>query len=281
MTDGHPTQPHDEARNHFTLTDTAKLRRSHLRAMLRSRDPRPTTAHTRGDEPMTTRSLTILDAVRRAPRPATPPPTYSQAEQRERRRKHLPVTYDGRFDLTEEIRAIVGPLADRVAADPHPLTFAVQVDDVVVAVAGSVRTLAVLLAEREARRRTTHVPVSHRGAAVRAMVTLADKPADPEITDDDIRSGRWAVILTEHAATYSTDLADYLAHAVPPGQTRGLLSISEQTEGALREIDTAAVNLARRLSYVQNLREQTSDTGTSSTEADRARETLASLGITP
>ncbi|TSD98880.1 hypothetical protein FOV72_03755 [Gordonia rubripertincta] len=230
-----------------------------------------------------TRSLTALDAAhaRRNPRPATPPPTYSQAELRDRRRKHLPVTYDGRFDLTEEIRAIVGPLADRVATDPHPLAFAVQVDDVVVAVAGSVRTLAVLLAEREARRRTASVPVSHRGAAVRALVALADKPADPEITDDDIHSGRWAAILTEHAATYSTDLADYLAHAIPPGQTRGLLSISEQTEGALREIDTAAVNLARRLAYVENLRAQTRDTGTSSTEADRARETLASLGITP
>ncbi|MCZ4652899.1 hypothetical protein [Gordonia amicalis] len=233
--------------------------------------------------PVRTRSLTALDAARarRKPRPATPPPTYSQAELRERRRKHLPVTYDGRFDLTEEIRAIVGPLADRIATDPHPLTFAVQVDDVVVAVAGSVRTLAVLLAEREARRRCQNVPIGNRGQAVRALVALADKPADPEITDDDIRSGRWAAILTEHAATYSADLADYLAHAIPPGQTRGLLSVSEHTEDALREIDTAATNLARRLSYVENLREQTNDTGTSSTEAEAARQTLADLGITP
>jgi len=230
---------------------------------------------------MTIRRTSTLDGARRKPRPATPPPTYSQAELRERRRKRLPVAYDGRFDLTAEVAAILDPLAERVAADPHPLAFAVQVDDVVVAVAGSVRTLAVLLAEREARRRTANVPVAHRGAAVRAMVTLADKPTDPEITDDDIRSGRWAAILTEHAATYSADLADYLAHAIPPGQTRGLLSMSEHTEDALREIDTAATNLARRLSYVENLREQTTDTGAAPTEADRARETLTSLGFTP
>ncbi|MCB0907523.1 MAG: hypothetical protein KDB63_10450, partial [Nocardioidaceae bacterium] len=44
-----------------------------------------------------------------------------QAEQRERRRKHLTVTYGEGFDLLSEVYDLCQPLAERVAAEPRPV----------------------------------------------------------------------------------------------------------------------------------------------------------------
>lgn len=233
--------------------------------------------------PTTRRGFTsTLDSARRAPRPTspTPPPIYSQAEQRERRRKHLPVTYDGTFDLTAEVAALLDPLAERIAADPHPTGHAVAVEDVTDAVASTVRAIARLLAELDARQRCAGVPIEQRGRAIAALIQLADMPGDPEVTDDDLGSGEWASALTRHAALYSVQLADRLGRALPPGQTRGALSVSELVEAELRAIDSAATLLSRRIAASERQRAQTSTRKADTrTEAEQARATLADLGI--
>lgn len=273
----------DHPRDHFVALDTPPTR-SALMALLRPSRRRPADTTTEGTTPVITRRArtSTLTGARRPARPETPPPTYSQAELRERRRKRMTVVYDGTFDLTAEVADIVDPLAEQVAADPHPEAYAVAVDDVVVAVAGSVRTFAVMVAERDARRRCRDVPIGNRGQAVRALVALADKPTDPEVTAEHLRSGEWAAILTEHARLVADGLADYLGTALPPGQTRNSLSVSELTEAEIREIDTAATGLARTIAAVKRQRAATSTPEADTrTEADRARETLATLGITP
>ncbi|MFT4087651.1 MAG: hypothetical protein QM658_10965 [Gordonia sp. (in: high G+C Gram-positive bacteria)] len=122
---------------------------------------------------------------------AARPEPVDQAAQRGRRRKRMTVVYGGTFDLTAEVREITAPLAERVAGQPQPLAFALDVEHLADAVNGAVRTFAALLADRDARRRCRDVPVGNRGQAIRALVSLADVPADVEISDDAITSGTW------------------------------------------------------------------------------------------
>ncbi|WP_235679489.1 hypothetical protein [Mycolicibacterium monacense] len=50
-----------------------------------------------------------------------PPRTYTPSEHRERRRTGLPAAhYDGTWSLAREIADVVGPLAQRIAADDRP-----------------------------------------------------------------------------------------------------------------------------------------------------------------
>ncbi|MDL9947564.1 hypothetical protein QSJ19_18640 [Gordonia sp. ABSL11-1] len=171
-----------------------------------------------------------------------------------------------------------GPLAERVATDPRPTLFAEQVDDMIVAVSGAVRTIVQLLTERDAHHRTTHVPVMNRGQTVKALVSLAEVAGDPKISDADIRSGQWAAILAEDAAPFAAELADHLGKAVAPGDSRGR-SPSERVEVVLREIYTAATDLVRRVRQAGSHRHQLAPKATTTSETDQARATLADLGV--
>ncbi|MGW0037501.1 hypothetical protein [Gordonia sp. NPDC003376] len=212
----------------------------------------------------------------RQPRPLTQP------ELRDRRRTHLPVTYTNTFDLVEEIEAITAPLAELVAAQPSPARFAPEVEDVASAVSGALRHIAKMVAESEARRKTARVPSENRDRARRALVELVDLPGDPEIAPEAIAAGTWPDILAEHCRPYADPLAALLGRALPPGSTRGAISISERLEAELREIDTAALTLTRRITYVQSHRDEDAParkrSRRSSAKAD-ARATLDELGI--
>ena len=87
--------------------------------------------------------------IRQRPEPAqaAPEPVYSQAQQRERRRKWLRVHYRGNFHLAAELAAIVDPLARDVSQLPRPLVLRGEVDEVADAVHEVVSTVVGMLAE--------------------------------------------------------------------------------------------------------------------------------------
>lgn len=141
---------------------------------------------------------------------AAPEPVYSQAQQRERRRKWLRVHYRGDFRLDAEVSAIVDPLAAQVAALPGPLVLRGDIDNVADAVHELVSTIVGMLAESKQLDRAAHARVA------RAVGDLAQRPAAPEISDEQISAGSWAVVLVELAQPLAGDLAAFLGRALPP-----------------------------------------------------------------
>lgn len=226
---------------------------------------------------MTIAARNNTPAARAGQRPQ-PAPVYSQDEQRERRRKHLPLRYGGEFDLTDEIAAICGPVAERVAADPRPSAYAADVAEVGDAVHELICVSAGLLAERAATRKVGHLPVDQRGRTKRLLCDLAPRPAPPVIDPAALADGGWSALLAAYAEPFAADLADLLAHAVPPGSTRGARSASERVENALRVLDHALLNLTKRLDRAERARAERSRP-TPLTDTDKARAELAALGI--
>ncbi|UEA58309.1 hypothetical protein LK459_17215 [Gordonia otitidis] len=139
-----------------------------------------------------------------------------------------------------------------------------------------------MVAESEARLKTARIPASNRDRAKRALIELVDLPGDPEIDAEAIAAGTWPETLAEHAAPHARSLSELLGRALPPGQTRGAVSISERLETTLREIDAAALALARRVAYVQAHHDEDAPARTRSRRSDAkadARATLDELGI--
>lgn len=236
--------------------------------------------------------------VRRRPAARTAEAEYSQEQLRTRRRTGLSVVYDGTFSLAEEISAIALPLAERstrLEHDPGDLTrgpakmFRLHVDALVDAVHGELIAGGVVawLAEADAlahlQRTAPRLESAARRQAVRSLVDLAPRPAQPDIAPESITSGRWATELVEIARTYSDPLADLLARSRRPHDPtlRGRVSRSEQLNDLLREVDTAAVGFARRIERAESntaqrrLMAQT----TGQRRADAARAELSRLGV--
>lgn len=215
----------------------------------------------------------------RLDQPQRAPVVYPQDELRQRRRAGLLHRYGGAFDLTAEVAAIVSPLAARMTYLPRPGACWREVDALTAAVHELAHVVVGLIAERDARRKTAHLPYEKRAYAVRRLVDLAERPALPEIDDDALDSGRWAATLIALTEPYSAQLADVLAHALPPGATRGARSASERLEAALRVLDNAALMLDRLLDRAERSREQRRQQTPPPSETERARAELAALGI--
>ena len=166
----------------------------------------------------------------------------SQDEQRHRRRHWLRVTYDGRFDLAAEVEAIVSPLAVEVAALPGPLALRDQVEDLADSVHDLLTSVAGMLG------RSSRLPAEAQARATAAVGDLAQRLADPRVTDEQIRDGSWAQVLVDYAQPFSADLGRFLGGAIPPGTsgTSGQTA-SERLVTALRRVDAAALVLGRRV----------------------------------
>ena len=194
---------------------------------------------------------------RRRPTPITAVVAFDQDEQRRRRRQHLGVAYDGRFDFAAEVAAITGPLARRVADRPEPLVFRHFVTELADAVHEATSTIVGWVAEVDARRVTEHLAAepAKRAYAVRMIVDLAQRPTLPALTDTALNSGRWSAALVTMVEPTSGQLSDLLARAFPPNddRLRGTVSRSEHLVALLREtVDRAALSLGRRLDWAES-----------------------------
>lgn len=184
-------------------------------------------------------------------RPAPPP---DQAEQRRRRRARLTVVYDGAFNLSAEIEDICTPLAQRIAASTNPQAFAGLVDDLSDAVAALVSLAVGWCAEADAMRRCAHLRGYDKERGIRTLCDLTKRPTVPAITEAGLGTGRWAGRLARIADPYTDSLAALLAWSYPPDHhaLRGAPSRSERLEAALREVDTAAMAIQRRLDWIDS-----------------------------
>lgn|GEM_PF-2065134 len=185
-------------------------------------------------------------AIRRRPPEPTPlEPVYTQDQLRERRRKWLPVVYRGDFDLAAEVGTIVGPLAAQMAVLPEPVAVRFKVDEIADAVHELVSTIVGMLAESRFLGTDAHDRV------VQTVRDLAQRPREPQISDEKLSTGRWAVLLVKHVTPHSHDLSEFLGRALPPNhpQLKGT-SASERLEAALRVLDTAALDLERLIPKV-------------------------------
>jgi hypothetical protein len=202
------------------------------------------------------RALTRRRAPWATAAPAPEPVFYTQDQQRERRRKGLPICYRGDFDLVKEVSAIVEPLAVQLAqlSGPvvlrsgvydGPLVLRRRVDEVSDGVGELVSAVIGMLAE-------SRLDAAAQARVVASVRDLAQRPREPQITDEMVLSGRWAAVLVKHVVPHSNDLAALLGRALRPGHPnlRGDLSVSERLEDALRVLDVAARDLARRIPKV-------------------------------
>lgn len=201
---------------------------------------------------------------------------FSQAENRERRRKRMSVVLDGRFSLAEEVGAVCGPLAARVAA-LQPWVWRAGVLEVMGAVLEVASAVVVWQAEFDGKRLTQHLEGNPgaRTQAISRIKDLAARPQMPVLTDEGLASGSWVADLVEMVGPVSVTLAALLRTAHPPAADalRGRDSRSEKTEALLRDhLDAAAGALSRRLDRAESMPVPVS------AEVD-ARAELAALGV--
>lgn len=233
-------------------------------------------------------------AGRSVPPSAKPDPMRTQEQLRQRRRAGLSAVYAGEFDLAAEIAAIVHPLAARIAhlssvrdARSPSAMFSARVADLADAIHGELIGGAVgWLAELDAKQRTERMAAdsARRAAAIRLLVDLAPRPPAPEVTPENLASGRWSNTLVEMAQPYTAPLADLLGRSYAPNHPalRGSMSRSERLCDLLREVDSAARQLELRIETAERAKPPTSRTPHDQTRsADVARAELRKMGIEP
>jgi len=195
--------------------------------------------------------LGLARRITDAPAPAEPKPVCihapapipdcTQAEMRERRRKWLRVNYGAEFDLTIEVRGIVEPLAAEVAKLPKPAALRREIDALADAVHELLSTVVGMLAE------SRHLSTDAASRVALAVRDLAQRPEEPVINTDQIVDGTWPEALVAHVQPYSADTAALLGRAEPHSYGS---TLSERLVDALRVVDTAALQLQRRLPRV-------------------------------
>lgn len=219
---------------------------------------------------MTVRGRRGTPAMRaeQVPQPAR---THTQDELRSRRRQVLPVVLLSDFSLADELAAICCPLAPRLSLEPNLHAYQRNMDELVDAVHGLVHVVVGVLAERDAHRKAAHLTGDTRVRSIRQIVDLAQRPAAPTITADDLTSGTWSARLIAHVEPYSGALGDLLGRAATADP-------SDRLVRALQDVDSAALALERRLDRAEAARASRTLTPRIS-ECDRARAELAALGI--
>lgn len=186
----------------------------------------------------------MTTGLRRLPRrlstPPPPEPAHTQDEKRLRRRQGLVITYGADFDLAAEVAGIVEPLAPPVSALRNPLQARRRVEELADSVQELLSAIVGMLAE-------SRLDAAAHDRTARAVRDLAQRPREPQITDEMLTSGRWAAVLVAHVAPHRGDLATLLGRALPPchPNLHGHPSASERLETALRELDSAARSLGR------------------------------------
>ena len=177
----------------------------------------------------------------RRPTLPSPPLTQDQTLQRGHRRNGLCLQYRERFDLALEVEQVTAPLAAAVAVMPNPAVMGGRV----AAVFDACHELAVCCVDTVVG--SAAAAAGSRGFSAQRLADLAAKPAPPKVTEEMLRDGSWAEVLTEYVAPLSGDLSAVLGRALPPNDVRlkGRLAASERLNNALLQLDRAAVQLHR------------------------------------
>ncbi|MDP0399210.1 MULTISPECIES: hypothetical protein [Tsukamurella] len=179
----------------------------------------------------------------RRPLPDPKPIKYSAAQQRDRRRNHLPLVLGQDFDLGAEVLAVTGPVAERLSREPHPSGRTALAS--VAAISEAVANLCIVAGELVAVDRARGVDgAEQKVRAANALKAVTHRAALP-FGADELASGAWAATLADFARPLSGPLAAVLGRAARdrtrhPGESDRMLD-------ALRELDRAVRDLDRKI----------------------------------
>lgn len=186
----------------------------------------------------------------RRPLPDPKPIKYSAAQQRDRRRSHLPVVLDGSFALSDEVLAVCSPVAARLAEEPNAGGQFAQrsVGQIGRAVVELTELAADLIATDRAK---AAVGPEAQAKAKHALRDVTRRPA-PEISLDALRSGSWAAALSDYARPVSAALGSVLGRAA--ADKSRFPQESTRVIAELRELDRLVLSLDREITRAQEWR---------------------------
>jgi hypothetical protein len=217
-------------------------------------------------------------AVARPPRRAEP---VTQEQCRQARRAGMHFDWPREWDLEAEVEAICCPLETAVAALSDPGRASPEINKLVDTVYETVVELAALTTRADAAARVAAVPVDQRGTARKMVLDLAPPPPPrPVITEAALVEGDWVALLAELAMPYSRPLWELLAVDARIGGE----SVSDRLDTALTRIDSAALNLTRRIERIEAVtlrgsRPAVEAVAPGADKADKARAELSRLGV--
>jgi hypothetical protein len=207
----------------------------------------------------------------------------TQTECREARRTGMPFGWPRDFDISREISEICCPLEAALAALPDPGRAAPELRKVVDVVHQAVVEIANLVGRADMARRVAHLPIEQRGSAKRLLADLAAaSPTRPVTSKAQMAAGTWAAPLVKLAEPYRESLSQLLTVDARIGGE----SVSDHLDEALARIDSAALNLTRRIERIEAVTLRGSRPAVPAVaavapadKADKARAELARLGV--
>lgn len=198
---------------------------------------------------------------------------FDQATKRERRRRWLSVTLDGEFRLDDEVAAICGPVAGRIANQANAHGYVRYVEAVAEQVGALCGTATGLTADAKLRG----LDGADRTRARDALRTVT-RASVPPVTADMLADGSWIEPLVALARRDTDALARLLGHQ--KRDMRGGESASDTLIAALRGLDRAVLDTHRRIDSAEFWRQQrTTATTPRVADAQMARDVLTELGI--
>lgn len=175
--------------------------------------------------------------------PTPKPKRYTAQEQRDRRRSHLPLTLGADFELGAEVLAVTGPVAARLAEEPHPSGRTALAS--VAAISEAVADLCIVAGELVAVDRARGVDGAEQKVRAANALKAVTHRAALQFGADELASGTWADTLADFARPLSGPLAAVLGRAARD-RTRHAAE-SDRVVDALRALDRAARDLDRKI----------------------------------
>ncbi|MBS4103893.1 hypothetical protein [Tsukamurella paurometabola] len=179
----------------------------------------------------------------RRPLPTPKPKRYTAQEQRDRRRSHLPLTLGADFELGAEVLAVTGPVAARLAEEPHPSGRTALAS--VAAISEAVADLCVVAGDLVAVDRARGVRGAEQKVRAANALKAVTHRAALQFGADELASGTWADTLADFARPLSVPLAEVLGR-VAADKSRQPVE-SDRVIEALRALDRAARDLDRKI----------------------------------
>ncbi|KXO88737.1 hypothetical protein AXK56_10490 [Tsukamurella pulmonis] len=179
----------------------------------------------------------------RRPLPDPKPIKYSAAQQRDRRRNHLPLVLGADFDLGAEVLAVTGPVAARLAEEPHPSGRTALAS--VAAISEAVADLCIVAGELVAVDRARGVDGAEaKVRATNALKSITNRAA-LQFGADELAAGTWAETLAGFARPLAGPLAAVLGRAAADKSRQPVES--DRILDALRDLDRAVISLDRKI----------------------------------
>lgn len=169
--------------------------------------------------------------------------TYSAGQQRDRRRNHLPLVLGADFDLGAEVLAVTGPVAARLAEEPHPSGRTALAS--VAAISEAVADLAAVAGDLVAVDRARGVDGAEQKVRAANALKVVTHRAALQFGADELASGDWAETLAGFARSLSGPLAAVLGRAAKDRARQPVES--DRVIEALRALDRAVRDLDRKI----------------------------------